>query len=142
MPISAFGNAETLPRRLLVPADDHHGPRPHVLLLADDLRGALAAVVGERLGGMFQQARFAARLARRHGGRQVDQPLRVGGETAHHFQRRRGMGLPNRDVSPQPGRDDPLAQHVLGVENLVVGLLRRELWRLLSSARNGRAGSQ
>ena len=131
MPISPVGDAEPLPRRLLVPADDDDGPRAHVLLLADDLRDTLAAVVGERLGGMLQQARLAAGLAGRHGGRQVDQPLRVGGEPAHHLQGRRGVLLADRDVAPQPGRDDPLAEHVLGVEHLVVGLLGRERRGLL-----------
>ena len=51
----AGGHAEPLPRRRLVPADDDDGPRAHVLLFADDLRDALVAVVGERLGRMLQQ---------------------------------------------------------------------------------------
>ena len=137
MPISPSVTPNRSLRRLLVPADDHDGPRPHVLLFADDLRGTLAAVVGERLGGVFQQPRLAARLARRHRGRQVDQPLRVGGEPAHHLQGRRGVGLPDRDVAPQPGRDDPLAQHVVGVEHVVVSLLRRERRGLLFVGQEG-----
>ena len=137
MPISPSVTPNRSLRRLFVPADDHHGPRAHVLLFADDLRRTLAAEVGERLGGMFQQARLAARLARRHRGRQVDQPLRVGGEPAHHFQRRRGVLLPNRDVAPQPGRDDPLAEDVVGIEHVVVGLLGRELGSLLFLGQEG-----
>ena len=115
----------------LVPADDDHRPRPHVLLLADHLRGTLGAVVGERLGRVFEQPRLAARLARGHGGRQVDQPLGVGGEPAHHLQGGGGVGLPDRHVPPQPGGDDPLAQHVLGVEQVVVGLLGGQLRGLI-----------
>ena len=126
MPSSPVDDAEPLPRRRLVAADDDDGPRPHVLLLADHPRHTLAAVVGERLGRVLEQPGLAAGLAGRHGGRQVDQPPRVGGEPAHHLQGRRGVLLADRDVAAQPGRDDPLAQHVLGVEHLVVGLLRRQ----------------
>ena len=97
-----------------------------MLLLADDPRRTLVAVVGERLGRVLQEPRLAGRLARRHRRGQIDQPAGVGGEPAHDLQGRRGVLLPDGDAAAQTGRDDPLAQHVLGVEQLVVRLLRRE----------------
>src|SRR5262245_5571316 len=45
----ALGDTKPFPGGLLVLADDHHGPGPHVLLFAGDLRRTLAAVVGEHL---------------------------------------------------------------------------------------------
>ncbi len=122
----AGGHAEPFACGLLVTADDDDRPRAHVLFLADDLRDALVAEVGERLGRVLQQPGGLACLAGRHGGRQVDQPPGVGGEPAHHFQGRRGVLLPDGDAAPEPGRDDPLAQYVLGVEHLVVDLLSRQ----------------
>src|SRR4051812_45617177 len=68
---------------------------------------------------------------------QVDEPLRVGSEATHHLQSRRGVGLPNRDAASEPGRDDPLTQHIVGVENVVEGLLRRELRSLLFFGQEG-----
>jgi hypothetical protein len=75
-------------RRGFVPAHDHHRPRAHVLLLADDAVEVLVPVVGERLGGVFEELRQRRRLHRRHRRRQINEPARVGREPRHHLQRR------------------------------------------------------
>ena len=147
MPTSVSVIAEPLLCCLLVPADDDDRPRAHVLFFADDLRRTLAAVIGERLGGMFEQAWHGRRLAGRHRGRQIDQPFRVGGKAAHDLQRGRGVRLADRDVASQAGADDPLAEHVLCVEHFVVNLLERQFMasRVACSGfggKEGRAGSQ
>ena len=104
-------DAEALARRLFVAADDDDRARAHVLLFADDLwrrpdvdsRRMLRRDVPASPGCL-------ARLGRRHRGRQVDQPLRIGGEAAHHFQRGDGVLFADRDVVVQPSGDDPLAR--------------------------------
>ena len=89
---------------LLVPADDDHGTGAHVLLLAHDLRDALRSVIGERLASGTRGIRpRPARFAGRHGGRQVDQPLRIGGKAAHDFQSRHGVLFPDRDIGRAAG---------------------------------------
>ncbi len=89
---------------------------------------------------MLEQARGGAGFAGGHGGRQIDQPARVDGESAHHFQRGRCVFLTNRDGAAQAGCDDPLAEHIIGVEQVIAGLLggERGLGRLLEQERAGR----
>ena len=53
-PCALADHAEALAGCLLVLADHHHGAGAHVLLLADDLRHALVAVVGEGFLGVFE----------------------------------------------------------------------------------------
>ncbi len=123
-------HAEARSRRVLVLADDHHGARAHVLLLADDLRDALVEVVVEGLLGVLQQVGLLAGLARRHGRRQVDQPFGIGGEAAHHLQRRGGVLFADGHVAAQARLDDALAEHVVDVQHIVVFLLHRQFGRL------------
>ncbi len=121
----AGDHAEPFPCGLLITADNDDRPRAHVLFLTDDLWDALVAEIGERFGRVLQQPGGLAGLAGRHRGRKVDQPPGVSGEPAHHLERRSGVLLPDGDVAPEPVRDETLAQHVLGVEHLVVDLLSR-----------------
>ncbi len=121
---------ESLLSRLRTPADDDDGPRPHVLLFAHDLRHTARTIVRKRLGRVFEKAVLVARFARRHRGRQIDEPFWIGGEAAHYLQGRHGVFLADRHAGAQPGRDDPLAEHVLGVQQIVVNLLARQRRRL------------
>ena len=75
---------------------------------------------------MLEQAVPLRRLARRHRRRQVDQPLRIRREPAHHLEGSGGVLLSDCDVPVQPGRDEPLASHVVDVEEIIVGLLRAQ----------------
>src|SRR4030088_1542978 len=93
----------------LITADNRYGAGAHVLFLADDLRDSLLSVVGEGFRRVFEQAREDARLRGGHGRRQVDWPVRIDGEAAHHLQRRRGVFLWDGDVPEQEGLDDALA---------------------------------
>src|SRR5688572_5580174 len=97
-----------------------------MLFFADDLWNALAAEIVERLGGMFQQPRQRGRTAGRHSWRQVDQPFRIGGESAHHLQRSGGILLSDRDGVVQSCRDDSFSENVFGVKNVVLKLLSRQ----------------
>ena len=141
MPISPAATPNRCAHSLLVAADDHDGPRAHVLFLADHSSGILAAVVSEDFGRMLEQAGGVAGLAGRHGRRQIDQPLRVDGESAHDFERGRRVFFADRDLAAQAGRDDPLAEYIFGVEQVVTGLLGRQRRLGDSSRRKGRAGS-
>ena len=72
---------------------------------------------------MLQEAFGLAGLARRHGRRQVDQPLGVGGEPAHDLQAAvafssRMVTVPRRRVVMIR-----LPMHILGVQQVVVLLL-------------------
>ena len=96
-----------------------------MLLLADDVRRALFAVIRERLLWMLEQVGLLARLARRHRRRQIDEPPGVGGEAAHHLQGRARVLFADRDVALQARLDEALAQHVVDVQHIVVLLLRR-----------------
>ena len=110
---------------VLVPADDRR--RPASPCASPRRRPAARPGCGSRRTPRRDARAGPARCVVSHGRhrrRQVDQPLRVGGEPAHHLQRRGGVLLADRDVAVQPRRDDPLAEHVLDVEQVVVRLLR------------------
>lgn len=110
------GGAQGRHRR--VAAHDGHGPGAHVLLLADELGDAVAAVGREGLGGVFEEVRAVGGGRGGHGRRQVDQPAGVDGEPTHHLERGGGVLGPDRDLRLQPGVDDALAEHIGGVEEL------------------------
>src|SRR5262249_59566850 len=67
-----------------------------------------------------------AGLARRHGWRQIDQPLRIRRKAAHDLEGRRGVLLSNRDVPVQSRLDETLTAYVIDVEQIVVRLLCAE----------------
>ena len=94
-----------------------------MLLFANDLLDPSGLIVGNGLRRVLEESVQGACLTRRHGRRQVDQPLRVDGPTAHHLQRGNGILLPDRDVGTQPRLYDALAGHIGQIENIVVFLL-------------------
>ena len=97
-----------------------------MLLLDDDLGYAARPVVRECFGRMLEQAVPLRRLAGRHRRRQVNQPLRICREAAHHLEGSGGVLLSNCDVPVQPGRDEPFASDIVNVEEIIVGLLRAQ----------------
>src|SRR6266705_994337 len=109
MPMPSPGHAEAFSRSIFVTADDDHGTRSHVLLLADNARHTGVAKVSEGFCRMLQQSKRMARLARGHRGRQINQPLGIRSETAHHFQRRDSVLRANGDVAMEACADDALA---------------------------------
>src|SRR5205807_7892285 len=80
-------DAEASARHVLIPAYDDHRSRPHVLLFAHALRHANVTEIPERLSRVIEQTRMLGRLRPRHRGRQIDQPLRIRGESAEHLER-------------------------------------------------------
>ena len=94
-----------------------------MLLFAHNLGHANVPEVPERLSGVLEQTRLLGRLRRRHRGRQIDQPLRIRGESAEHLERGDPVLLADRDRVVQPSRDQPLAGNVGDVEQVVVDLL-------------------
>ena len=75
---------------------------------------------------MLEQAVPFRRLAGRHRRRQINQPLRVCREAAHHLEGCGGVFLSNCDAAVQPGRDEPFASHIVNVEEVIIGLLRTQ----------------
>jgi len=59
-----------------------------------------------------------------HCRRQIDQPLGVGREPAHYFERRSRILLAYGDAPLKPRLDDPLTKHILNIEKIVLLLLR------------------
>ena len=116
-------DAKAFQRRPFIPAEDDHGAGTHVFLFADDPGDTVGAVVGKRLGRIFEEPLLLARFAGRHRGGQVDEPLRVGRKAAHRFQGGHRVLFSDRDLGAEPRGDDPLAQHVLGIEQIVVEVL-------------------
>ena len=94
-----------------------------MFLLAYDLRHSLVTVIGEGFSGVFQESGFLRRFGRGHRGREINQPFGIGRKPAHDLQRGYGILLADRDVVVQAGRNDPLAQDILHVEQIVVLLL-------------------
>ena len=72
---------------------------------------------------MLQQVGLLAGLTRRHRGRQVNEPLRVHGEAAHHFERGDGVFFANGQVAVQLGFNNALADDIINVENIILRLL-------------------
>ncbi|RFC52732.1 MAG: hypothetical protein DVB22_000315 [Verrucomicrobia bacterium] len=116
-------DAEAPEGGFFVAADHDHGAGPHVFFLTDHAGDALVAVVGEGFRRVFQQAVAAAGGARRHGGREVDEPFRIGGEAAHDFEGGGGVFLADGDIAVPFRANDPLADDVLDIEHVVVLLL-------------------
>jgi hypothetical protein len=81
------------------------------------------AIVGEGFVRMFQQAFPRGSFRRRHGGRQVDKPLWIGGEAAHDFQSGRGVLFADGDVVVETRGDDALAQDVINIQKIIELLL-------------------
>ena len=100
----------------------------------------LAAEVRKHFGRMLEEAGGFAGLARGHRRRQIDQPAGVDGEPAHHLERGRRVFFTDRDVAAQAGRNESLAEHVIGIEQIVAGLLGGQRGSASSSGRKGRAG--
>ena len=119
-------HAEAFSRRLFIATHNQNSPRTHMLLFADHSGNALMPVVGEGFRRMLQKTRLPARFRRRHGRRQVNQPFRIGGKAAHHFQRGGGVLFPDRDGTTELGRDGALAQNIFNIKHVVMPLLRRE----------------
>ena len=142
MPSSPVATPNRSRAACFVPADDHHGPRPHVLLFADDLRDALAAVVGERLGRVLQQPGSPLVSHGDMRGRQIDQPPRVGGEPAHHLQRGGGVLLPDRDVACSRVEMIRLPSTSSASSRSSWACCADRAGACCSAGRNGRAGSQ
>jgi hypothetical protein len=94
-----------------------------VLLLAHYLLDTMLAVVAKRLGRVLEQPRLAGALRRGHGGWEIDQPLGVDDETAHHLEGRGAVALRDGHTPHQLGLDDVLAQHILEIQQLVLALL-------------------
>ncbi len=90
-----------------------------MLFLADDLGHAPFAVVGEGLLGPFQPAVGGRGLARRHGRRQIGQPLGRKGEAAHHLQRRRRVLLGHDDPTAQGGVDPAATADIFHVQEII-----------------------
>ena len=120
------GLAEAAQRGLPIATHHRHRPRSHVLLFAHHPAHAVAGVVGERLLGMFQQPVRRRSITGSHGRRQVDQPLGVDGEAAHHLQGGGGVLRAHGHVATQPSGDGPFAGDVVQIQQLVVGLLRAQ----------------
>src|SRR2546429_7353252 len=121
----------TMPNRRRATSSSRHTmttARDPVLLFAYDLGYTRVPEVPERLGGMFEQTRLLRRLRRRHRGRQVDQPLGVGGEAAEHLECRDPVLLTDRDRVVQPSRDQSLTGDVGDVQQVVMDLLRGQWW--------------
>jgi hypothetical protein len=89
-----------------------------VLLLADHLGDTVTSVRDERFAGMLEQVRTARGGRRGHGGREVDEPAGVDGEAAHHLEGSGGVLGADGDAGLETGVDDPLAEHVVGIEQL------------------------
>ena len=78
--------------------------------------------------------RAPRRLRRRHGRRQVDQPLGLAANRL--ITSRAAMAFSSRMVTcVQARRDDPLADDIVYVEDVIVVLLRRQRWRCGSGKR-------
>ncbi len=99
-----------------VAADQCHGARAHVLLLADDLGDTVRPVLREGLRGVLQEALLAGGRRRSHGRREVGQQAGVDGEAAHDFERRGRVLLAHRDPAHVPGLHDAAALHIGQVE--------------------------
>ena len=95
-----------------VAADDQHGPRPHLLLLADELAYAAAAIVREDLVRVFEQVRAGAGLGRGHRRRQIDQPTGINREAAHHLQGRSRPLRMDDNSAHQPRLHAPAAGYI------------------------------
>ena len=107
-----------------VAAQHHHHAAAHVLFFAHHALHAEALVVVEGFGGVFEQVGQGRIFGGRHGGRQVQQPLGVQGETAHHLQGGHGVFLTDGHALHEAGFDELLAGHVADVEDLVGFLLQ------------------
>lgn len=97
--------------------------RAHVLLLAHYCRDAFLAVVAECFRRVLQQLWVLARRRRRDRGRQVDEPFRIDGKPADDLKCGDRVLLAHGHVPRQPGGDDPLAEDIIDVEQLVLALL-------------------
>ena len=91
----------------------------------------MVPVVGKCLARVLQQARLPAGFRGRHGRRQINQPLRIDREPAHHFQGGDRVFFSDRDVAVQPRADQPLAKDALDVQQIVLLLLRRQCRRAI-----------
>jgi len=64
-------------------------------------------------------------------GGQINEPFWIGGESAHHFQGGDGVLLSNRDGSVEVRVDDPLADHIFDIEQIIQLLLGRQCRRAI-----------
>ena len=62
-------------------------------------------------------------------------------KSAHHLQGRDRVLFSNRDVAVQPRVNDPLADDILDVEQVIELLLRSQRWCCSSGDKNGLADS-
>src|SRR5439155_1349255 len=90
-PQALLPDAEALSRYGLVTAHDDYGARSHVLLFTNHRRNTLLLEVVKSLIRVLQQIRPLRRLAGRHRGGKIDNPSRINGEAAHHFERGDGI---------------------------------------------------
>ena len=98
------------------PADNDDRPRTHVLLLAHDGRDAFAHGYALKASSGCSSSSRARWFGRGHRRGQVEEPARIGGESAHHLQGAIGVLLADRRRLCSRVVDDPLAEHVVDVE--------------------------
>ncbi len=98
-----------------------------MLLFANYACNSFPLEVRKGFCGMFQQSRSARRLRRRHRGRQVNQPFRVGRKPAHHLQSSQGILFSDRYVVMEACRDNPFPNHVVDVQEVIMELLGCQL---------------
>jgi len=94
-----------------------------VLFFQDDLLHALLLEIAEGLRRVLKATGAVAGFRGRHGGRQVDEPLGIEREPGHHLKGGPGVLLPDGDLLHQAGVDEPLPEHVIEIQKLVVFLL-------------------
>ena len=111
-----------------------------MFLLANHLVHALVQVVSKGFFRMFEQSVTFTGLTWGHRGRQIDEPLWIYCKSAHHLQGCDRILFSNRDVAVQPRVNDPLADDILDVEQVIQLLLCSQRWChfLLGQERLGR----
>ena len=77
---------------------------------------------------MFEQSVTFTGLTWGHRGRQIDEPLWIYCKSAHHLQGCDRILFSNRDVAVQPRVNDPLADDILDVEQVIQLLLCSQRW--------------
>ena len=77
---------------------------------------------------MFQKSGLFGCLCGRHRGRQVDQPLWIRCKPAHDFKSGQRVLFPDRDIVMEASSHNPLTDHIVDIEQIVVDLLGGKRW--------------